>query len=49
MTFKSILVVVTHPGQAKAAITIAADLALAHEGHLDVLALGVDHVQLGYS
>lgn len=49
MTFKSILVVVTHPGQAEAAITAASDIALAHEGHLDVLALGVDHVQLGYS
>lgn len=49
MAFKSILVVVTHPGQAEAAITAASDLALAHDGHLDVLALGVDHAQLGYS
>jgi nucleotide-binding universal stress UspA family protein len=49
MAFKSILVVVTHPGQAEAAITAGSDLALAHEGHLDVLALGVDHSQLGYA
>lgn len=49
MTFKSILVVVTSPNRAKAAIAAGAALALANEGHLDVLALGVDHVQLGYS
>lgn len=49
MTFKSILVVVTSPNRAKAAIATGAALALANEGHLDVLALGVDHVQLGYS
>ncbi|MEO8242173.1 MAG: universal stress protein [bacterium] len=49
MWFKSILVVVTNPDQAEAAITAGARLALLNDGHLDVLALGVDHTQLGYS
>lgn len=49
MWFKSVLVVVTNPGQAEAAINSAARIALANDGHLDVLALGVDHTQLGYS
>ena len=49
MRFKSVLVVVSHPAQAKVAITAGARIALAHDGHLDVLALGVDVTQLGYS
>lgn len=49
MWFKSVLVVVTNPGQAGAAITAGARLAMANDGHLDVLALGVDVTQLGYS
>lgn len=49
MTFKSVLVVVTSPQQAQAAISAGADLTRAHDGHLDVLALGVDHAQLGYA
>ena len=49
MWFKSVLVVVTNPGQAEAAITAGARIALASDGHLDVLALGVDQTQLGYS
>ena len=49
MAFKSVLVVVTNPGQAHAAISAGAELAMAQDGHLDVLALGVDHVQLGYA
>lgn len=49
MWFKSVLVVVTNPGQAEAAITAGARIALANDGHLDVLALGVDQTQLGYS
>jgi len=49
MTFKSILVTVTGPAQAEAAIAAGAELAMAQDGHLDVLALGVDHVQLGYA
>jgi len=49
MSFKSVLVIVTNPGQAHAAITAGAQIALANEGHLDVLALGVDVAQMGYS
>lgn len=49
MWYKSVLVVVTNPGQAEAAITAGARMALASDGHLDVLALGVDQTQLGYS
>ncbi len=49
MWFKSVLVVVTNPGQAKVAIDAGARIALANDGHLDVLALGVDVTQLGYS
>lgn len=49
MWFKSVLVVVTNPGQASAAINAAARVAMANDGHLDVLALGVDETQLGYS
>lgn len=49
MWFKSVLVVVTNPAQAEAAISAGARIALAADGHLDVLALGVDQTQLGYS
>ena len=49
MWFKSVLVVVSNPGQAKVAITAGASIALANDGHLDVIALGVDVTQLGYS
>ncbi len=49
MWFKSVLVVVTNPGQAEVAISAAARIAMASDGHLDVLALGVDQTQLGYS
>ena len=49
MWFKSVLVVVTNPGQAETAISAAAAITAASDGHLDVLALGVDQTQLGYS
>lgn len=49
MWYKSVLVVVTNPGQAETAISAGARMALAADGHLDVLALGVDQTQLGYS
>lgn len=49
MRFKSVLVVVTNANQAKAAINAGAQMALGNDGHLDVLALGVDQTQLGYS
>lgn len=49
MAYKSIFTVVTSPDRAEAAITGAATLALAHDAHLDILALGVDRTQIGYS
>lgn len=49
MRFKSVLVVVTNANQAKAAIDAGAQMAMGNDGHLDVLALGVDQTQLGYS
>lgn len=49
MGFKSILTVVTDPATAGAAVTAAARLALGCDAHLDVLALGVDQAQIGYS
>lgn len=49
MAYKSLFTIVTDPARAEAAITGAAALALAHDAHLDVLALGVDRTQIGYS
>lgn len=49
MHFKSILTVVTDQGLAEQAIDVAAAIAVQQDGHLDVLALGVDEMQLGYS
>lgn len=49
MSYKSILTVVTSPEQAEAAIVAAAQLALDFDAHLDVLAIGVDQAQVGYS
>ena len=49
MWFKTVLVVVTSPSQAATAIGAGARIAMASDGHLDVLALGVDQTQLGYS
>ena len=49
MGFKSILTVVTDPATAEASVMAAAHLALGCDAHLDVLALGVDQVQMGYS
>ncbi|OYU19720.1 MAG: universal stress protein [Rhodobacteraceae bacterium PARR1] len=47
--FKTLLTVVTDAAQAEATLTAASRLALAHDAHLDILALGVDRTQLGYS
>jgi nucleotide-binding universal stress UspA family protein len=49
MTYKSILTIVLSPKDAEAQILAAARIAEANDGHLDVLALGVDHTQAGYS
>lgn len=47
--YKTLLTVVTDATKAEATVTAAAKLALAHDAHLDVLALGVDRTQVGYS
>jgi len=49
MTYKSLLTVVTDPARADAAIGGAAAIAAAQDAHLDILALGVDRTQVGYS
>ncbi len=49
MAYKSILTVLTRAADAAVAIDAAARLALAQEAHLDVLVLGVDRTQVGYS
>lgn len=49
MSYKSILTVVLSPKDAEAQILAAARIAEANDGHLDILALGIDHTQAGYS
>ena len=49
MRYKSILTVVLSPKDAEAQILAAAKIAEANDGHLDILALGIDHTQAGYS
>lgn len=49
MAYKSILTVITDAGVAAAAVTAAARVASVCDAHLDILALGVDHAQIGYS
>ncbi|MEY4696032.1 MAG: hypothetical protein RIT14_460 [Pseudomonadota bacterium] len=49
MAYKTLLTVVTAADRAESAITGAAQLCAAHDAHLDILALGVDHTQVGYS
>jgi nucleotide-binding universal stress UspA family protein len=49
MAYKSILTVLTRAEDAALGIAQAARLAQAQDAHLDVLVLGVDRTQLGYS
>lgn len=49
MAYKSILTVLTTAADAALAIASAARLARAQDAHLDILVLGVDRTQLGYS
>jgi len=49
MHFKTVVSVITEPALAELAISVAAGMALHHDGHLDALALGVDAAQPGYS
>lgn len=48
MAFKSILTVTTSAEAPDAVLSVAAQLALRDDGHLDVLALGIDRTQVGY-
>lgn len=49
MGYKTILTVATNPEKVQAAIADAARLCAAHDAHLDVLSLGIDRTQVGYS
>lgn len=49
MAYKTLTTIVTAANEAEATVTAAAKLALALDAHLDVLALGIDRTQVGYS
>jgi len=49
MAYKSLLTICADPARTPQTFATAASLAMAQDGHLDALALGVDRAQLGYS
>jgi nucleotide-binding universal stress UspA family protein len=49
MAYKSILTAATDATALAQTITAAAKVCAAHDGHLDILAIGVDRMQAGYS
>lgn len=49
MAYRSVFTVVTGTDHAALAISAAANLCAAHAAHLDILALGIDNIQLGYA
>lgn len=49
MAYKSLLMVATNATRIGTVISGAARIAQAHDAHLDILALGVDRTQIGYS
>ncbi|QCO56001.1 universal stress protein [Pseudorhodobacter turbinis] len=49
MAYKSLLTICADPSRAPQTFATAASLAVAQDAHLDVLALGVDRTQIGYS
>ncbi|WP_309663827.1 universal stress protein [Tabrizicola sp.] len=49
MAYKSLLTVATSPTGLTAPIAAACQIALMADAHLDLLALGVDHTQVGYA
>ena len=49
MAFKSILSIATSADRVEPAVSVAGAIARAQDGHLDVLALGIDRTQVGYS
>lgn len=49
MAYRSILTIATAAETVEPVVSVAASIAMAHDGHLDALALGVDRTQVGYS
>ncbi|MBN2629594.1 MAG: universal stress protein [Rhodobacteraceae bacterium] len=49
MAYKSILTVATHAAHVPKAIAAAAQICAQNDAHLDVMALGIDRTQVGYS
>lgn len=49
MTYRSVFSVISAAAQAPATIAACAEVCAAHNSHLDVLALGIDRLQMGYS
>ncbi len=49
MTYKSFLTVATSTEGLEAPVTLAAEIAMRSDGHLDALAVGVDRTQIGYA
>ncbi|MBD3764323.1 MAG: universal stress protein [Rhodobacterales bacterium] len=49
MAYKTLLTVLTDPASVAPALNAAAGLARAMDAHLDVLSLGIDRTQVGYS
>lgn len=49
MAFKSVLCVASDPSRAAALLASLQPLLLAHEAHLDLLALGIDRAPVGYA
>lgn len=49
MSYKTVLTVVTSADRAATAISASAQIAAAQDAHVDILALGVDRTQVGYS
>lgn len=49
MKFKSVFAVVSDPAVAEPALKVAAGIAVRQDGHLDVLAIGAESAQVGYS
>ncbi len=49
MAYKTLLTIATNPEKAAVTLAAAAEFALAHDAHLDAIALGVDQLPLDYS
>jgi hypothetical protein len=49
MAYKTLLTVLTDPAEVKHTLDAAIQVATEHDAHLDVLSLGLDRLQIGYS